>query len=175
MYFSPATRKPLLCIFLTSDVSEYEAMISFISAGDTWTNRQSSSSASQFLPHATSSSEYMYGRSRNGRHTVKPGDEAQTLVPCVLKIAALSKCPVPTKLQNVASAFEIENTLSYARIPLINICLNCGSASLWHRVGRLTDLATTYSITRQVLDARDERLLCAEVVKLGLIKVVLNW
>ena len=31
-------------------------MISFISAGDTWTNRQSSISASGFLPHAAFSS-----------------------------------------------------------------------------------------------------------------------
>ena len=49
----------------------------------------------------------MYGRSRNRRHTVNPGEEAQTLVPCVLKIAALSKCPVPTKLLKLASMPEI--------------------------------------------------------------------
>ena len=35
MYFSPATRKPPLWIFLTSEVSEYEAITSFISAGKT--------------------------------------------------------------------------------------------------------------------------------------------
>ena len=49
---------------------------------------------------------YVDGRSRNCRHTVKPGDEAQTLVPWVLKIAALSRLPVPTKLQGSASESE---------------------------------------------------------------------
>ena len=37
-------------------------------------------------------------RSNGARHTSKPGDEAQTLVPSVLKIAALSILPVPTRL-----------------------------------------------------------------------------
>ena len=59
--------------------------------------------------------------------------------------------------------------LSYARVPLINICLNgCGSASLLHKVGRLTDLATTCLITCQVLDARDERPYFEEVGELGI-------
>lgn len=53
MYFSLAIRKPPLWIFLTSDLSEYEAMTSFISAGETWPDRQCSNSAPALLPHAT--------------------------------------------------------------------------------------------------------------------------
>ena len=115
MYFSPATRKPPLWIFFTSDVSEYEAMTSFISAGDTWPHRQSSSlalnSSNTLLLRAPSRvlNEYIElvdGRSRNCQRTVKPWDEAQTLVPWVLKMAALSRFPVPTKLRTTQSASE---------------------------------------------------------------------
>ena len=34
-------------------------------------------------------------------HTVKPEEDAQTLVPSLLKIAALSKLPVPTRLSRL--------------------------------------------------------------------------
>jgi hypothetical protein len=40
------------------------------------------------------------------RHTVKPLDDAQTLVPSELKMAALSTLPVPTRLQMAVSVFD---------------------------------------------------------------------
>ena len=43
---------------------------------------------------------------RDCRRTVKPEDEAQTLVPWILKMAALSRFPVPTKLQHSTSVPE---------------------------------------------------------------------
>ena len=70
-------------------------------------------SAPGLNPHATAEPgvsngclRCMDGRSRHCRPTVKPGDEAQTLVPWVLKMAALSRLPVPTKLPSSASVSE---------------------------------------------------------------------
>lgn len=90
MYFTPATRKPPLWIFLGSDLSEYEAMTPSISAGETWPHRQSSNLAPGFSANATSRAVpealsgwvgHMDGRGRKCRRTVKPGVVAHTLVP----------------------------------------------------------------------------------------------
>lgn len=100
--------------------------------------------------------EYVGGRRGDCRRTVKPWDEAQTLVPWVLKMAALSRFPVPTKLPNLHQYPEERKMLSYVKVPGINICFD-GSESARPRneTGRPTDLATTCLINSGASNAED--------------------
>jgi hypothetical protein len=99
-YFSPATWKPVLWIFLGSLVSLNAATISPISFESTYT-----STASQLclLPTIYLGARVMErlevsDAAGSGGRTSKFGEPAHLPSPATLKIAALSTLPVPTRL-----------------------------------------------------------------------------
>ncbi len=55
-------------------------------------------------------------------HTVKPLEEAQTLVPSELKMAALSMLPVATRLELVSDQRVYEAFHQFWTLPGVDIC-----------------------------------------------------
>ena len=78
-------------------------------------------------------------------HTVKPEEDAHTLVPSLLKIAALSKLPVPTRLSRSVRMRGGESGKAEV-VPSINVRYQAGESVRPHASSSQmeTNLATTF-------------------------------